>query len=176
MQGHIRKQGRGSWELKFDLGRDPLTGRRITKYVTFRGTKRKAQDELTRLLAHRDEGGYVDPTKMTLGEYLRHWLAADIDRRVAARTAARHREIVENNIIPRLGGVPMRKLSGVISRPSKPSYSAKGGPSAAGFRRMESPSSAASRLRPCSMSTARCPRRSAMPYGSGCCSGTRPYT
>ena len=113
MQGHIRKQGRGSWESKFDLGRDPLTGRRITKYVTFRGTKRKAQDELTRLLAHRDEGGYVDPTKMTLGEYLRHWLAADIDRRVAARTAARHREIVENNIIPRLGGVPMRKLSGV---------------------------------------------------------------
>src|SRR6516164_5058387 len=113
MQGHIRKQGRGSWELKFDLGRDPLTGRRITKYVTFRGTKRKAQDELTRLLAHRDEGGYVDPTKMTVAEYLHHWLAADIDRRVAARTAARHREIVEKNIIPRLGSVPMRKLTGV---------------------------------------------------------------
>jgi integrase len=113
MQGHIRKQGNGSWELKFDLGRDPLTGRRVTKYVTFRGTKRKAQDELTRLLAHRDDGSYVDPTKMTVAEYLHHWLAADIDRRVAARTAARHREIVEKNIIPRLGSVPMRKLSGV---------------------------------------------------------------
>ncbi len=112
-QGHIRQQGKGSWELKFDLGRDPLTGKRITKYTTFRGTKRKAQEELTRLLAHRNEDSYVDPTKMTLAAYLRHWLAADIDRRVAARTAARHRGIVEKNIIPRLGQVPMRKLTAV---------------------------------------------------------------
>jgi hypothetical protein len=50
-QGHIRPQGEGSWEIKFDLGRDPITGRRITKYATFRGTKRQAQQELTRLLA-----------------------------------------------------------------------------------------------------------------------------
>jgi hypothetical protein len=86
-QGHIRQQGKGSWELKFDLGRDPLTGRRITKYATFRGTKRKALEELTRLLATRNEGSYVDPTKMSVAAYLRHWLEADIDRRVAARTA-----------------------------------------------------------------------------------------
>jgi integrase len=112
-QGHIRQQGKGSWELKFDLGRDPLTGKRVTKYATFRGTKRKAQEELTRLLAQRNEGSYVDPTKMTVAEYLRHWLAADIDRRVAGRTAARHRGIVEKNIIPRLGRVPMRKLTAV---------------------------------------------------------------
>jgi hypothetical protein len=82
-QGHIRQQGKGSWELKFDLGRDPLTGKRTTKYVTFRGTKRQAQEELTRLLAQRNDGTYVDPTKMTVAEYLRHWLAADIDRRLA---------------------------------------------------------------------------------------------
>jgi integrase len=112
-QGHIRQQGKGSWELKFDLGRDPLTGKRITKYATFHGTKRKAQEELTRLLAQRNEGSYVDPTKMTVAEYLRHWLAADIDRRLATSTAARHRGIVEKNIVPRLGGVPMRKLTAV---------------------------------------------------------------
>jgi hypothetical protein len=45
-QGHIRPQGEGSWEIKFDLGRNPLTGRRTTKYVTFRGTKRKAQEDV----------------------------------------------------------------------------------------------------------------------------------
>jgi integrase len=110
-QGHIRPQGEGSWEIKFDVGRDPLTGKRITKYVTFRGTKRKAQEELTRLLSQRNEGSYVDPTRMTVADYLRHWLAADIDRRFAARTAARHRGIVEKNIIPKLGHVPLRKLT-----------------------------------------------------------------
>ena len=112
-QGHIRSQGDGSWEIKFDLGRDPLTGRRITKYVTFRGTKRKAQEELTRLLGQRNDGSYIEPTKMTVAQYLHHWLEADIDRRVAARTAARHRGIVEKNIIPKLGHVPVRKLTAV---------------------------------------------------------------
>ena len=112
-QGHIRPQGDGSWELKFDLGRDPLTGRRITKYATFRGTKRKAQEELTRLLSQRNDGTYVEPTKMTVAQYLNHWLEADIDRRVAARTGARYRGIVEKNIIPKLGHVPLRKLTAV---------------------------------------------------------------
>jgi integrase len=110
-QGHIRLQGKGSWEIKFDLGRDPISGRRITKYVTVRGTKRKAQEELTRLLGQRNEGTYVEPTKMTVAEYLRHWLEADIDRRVATRTAARHRGIVERNIVPKLGPVPLSKLT-----------------------------------------------------------------
>src|ERR1035437_2018120 len=112
-QGHIRPQGDGSWEIKFDLGRDPLTGRRVTKYVTFRGTKRKAQEELTRLLGQRNEGSYVEPTKMTVAQYLHHWLEADIERRVAARTAVRHRGIVEKNIITKLGHVPVRKLTAV---------------------------------------------------------------
>ena len=74
-QGHIRSQGEGSWQLKFDLGRDPVTGKRKSKFVTFRGNKRQAQAELTRLLAQRDAGSYVDPTKMTLAEYLNHWLS-----------------------------------------------------------------------------------------------------
>jgi integrase len=112
-QGHIRPQGEGSWEIKFDLGRDPLTGRRITKYVTFRGTKRKAQEELTRLLGQRNEGSYIEPTKMTVAQYLHHWLEVDIERRVASRTAARHRGIVEKNVIPKLGHVPVRKLTAV---------------------------------------------------------------
>jgi integrase len=112
-RGHIRPQGDGSWELKFDLGRDPMTGKRITKYATFRGTKRAAQVELIRLLSSRDSGTYVEPTKMTVAQYLRHWLAADMDRRVSARTAAVHRGIVEQNIIPRVGHIPLRKLTAV---------------------------------------------------------------
>jgi hypothetical protein len=33
-------RGERSWELKFDLGPDPLTGRRLTRYYSFKGTKR----------------------------------------------------------------------------------------------------------------------------------------
>src|SRR5215467_13215777 len=110
-QGHIRQRGKQSWLLKFDLGRDPATGKRISRFITFRGTKREAQAELNRLLNRRNEGTYVDPTKMSVAEYLKHWLSADIDRRLAAKTATRHRGIVRHQIIPRLGNLPVRKLS-----------------------------------------------------------------
>jgi integrase len=112
-QGGIRPRGAGRWELKFDLGRDPASGERITKYVSFRGSKREAQAELNRLLNRRNEGTYIDPTKMSVAEYLEHWLAVDIDRRVAAKTATRYRGIVRHNIIPRIGGLPLRKLTAV---------------------------------------------------------------
>jgi len=110
-RGHIRRQSEDSWELKFDLGRDPLTGKRITKYATFRGTRKKAEEELTRRLSQRDQGTFVEPTRQSLGQYLQHWLGADVERRLAARTAARHRGIVEKNIIPRLGTLPIRSLT-----------------------------------------------------------------
>jgi integrase len=112
-QGHLRQRGRNSWQLKFDLGRDPVTGKRIVRYVTFKGTKREAQAELNRLLNRRNEGTYVDPTKMTTGEYLDHWLTVDIDRRVAAKTAVRHHGIVRHQLMPRLGTIPLRKLTAV---------------------------------------------------------------
>jgi len=112
-QGHIRQRGPQRWELKFDLGRDPASGKRLSRYVTFKGTKREAQAELNRLLSRRNEGTYVDPTKMTVAAYLEHWLTVDIDRRVARKTAIRHRQLVRRQIIPAIGHVPMRKLTPV---------------------------------------------------------------
>jgi integrase len=110
-QGHIRQRGKQSWELKFDLGRDPTTGKRLSRHVTFKGTKREAQAELNRLLNRRNEGTYIDPTKMTVAEYLEHWLTVDIERRVARKTAVRHRQLVERQIAPRIGQMPVRQLT-----------------------------------------------------------------
>ena len=54
-RAHLRQRGPRSWELKFDLGRD-ASGKRISRHVTFRGTKREAQAELNRLLNRRNGG------------------------------------------------------------------------------------------------------------------------
>jgi len=110
-QGHIRQRGKQSWQLKFDLGRDPASGKRLSRYVSFQGTKREAQAELNRLLNRRNEGTYVDPTKMSVAEYLEHWLSVDIERRVARKTAVRHRQLVQHQIMPRLGQMPVRQLT-----------------------------------------------------------------
>ena len=48
MRGHIRRRGRSSWEIKSDIAR--TDGRRQTRYKAFKGPRREAQAELTRLL------------------------------------------------------------------------------------------------------------------------------
>ena len=71
MTGHVRRRGKKSWELKFDLGTDPLTGKRLTRFANFKGTKRDAEVELTRLISGAADGNYVDPSKTTVSEFLR---------------------------------------------------------------------------------------------------------
>src|SRR5262245_28850136 len=61
--GHIRRRGKNSWELKFDVGADPLSGKRRLRYASFKGSKRDAALELARLVAEHASGAGVDPSK-----------------------------------------------------------------------------------------------------------------
>ena len=80
MTGHIRSRGENSWELKFDLGRDPATGKRASRYHSFKGTKREAQRKLAELIAAASSGSYIEPSKMTVADFVRarvdQWEAA----------------------------------------------------------------------------------------------------
>src|SRR4051794_35591327 len=101
-RGNITRRGKASWRLKFEAGdRDPATGKRRTRFVTFRGTKREAQAELVRLLAEVDNGSAVDPSRVTVGEYVRKWL--DGATHLSPKTLERYRELAERQIIPHLG-------------------------------------------------------------------------
>jgi integrase len=111
-KGHIRARGPGAWELKYDAGIDPATGRRITKYKTVRGAKRDAQRELRTVLTSIDGGTFTDPSKMMLAEWLRQWLA-EAQHSVARKTLERYREIVELHLVPGLGAIPLAKLQAV---------------------------------------------------------------
>jgi len=110
-KGHIRRRGKNSWELKFDAGRDPATGKRRTQYHSFRGTKREAQTKLAELIAAVGSGTYVEPSKLTVAEHVRnrvgHW---EVSATITARTAQRYRQLVENQIVPQLGNKLLQKL------------------------------------------------------------------
>ena len=75
-----RKRHRGPcrWGLVLNLGYtiDAATGKRKRdqKWITFRGTATEADAKLTELVrsANRDE--FVQPTKLTLGEWLAQWV------------------------------------------------------------------------------------------------------
>ena len=110
-RGHIRRRSAESWELKFDLGRDPFTGRRRVKTKNIKGTKRDAERELRALLSTVDNGSYVEARRDTVAEYTRgrvdQWEASGS---ITARTAQRYRQLIEHQIIPFLGDMVLQKL------------------------------------------------------------------
>ena len=84
MSGHIRQRGERSWELKFDLGRDPVTGKRQIRYHTFKGTKREAQVKLAELIVAVGSGSYIEPNKIAVANFVR----ARVDQWEAGRTTS----------------------------------------------------------------------------------------
>jgi hypothetical protein len=108
----IRQRGKNSFELKFDAGRDPATGKRNIQYASFKGTKREAQVKLAALITSVGAGSYVEPSKSTVAEFVRarvtQWEAAGD---ISARTAQRYRQLVENQIAPHIGAKLLQKLT-----------------------------------------------------------------
>jgi len=70
MTGHIRRRGAHSFEIKFDAGRDEKTGKRLTQFHTFRGTKKEAEFKLAELVASVGKGSYVSRSIVTVYEHL----------------------------------------------------------------------------------------------------------
>jgi integrase len=107
MKGNLQKRGLNSWRLKFDCEPDG-SGRRQTRYVTIKGTKAEAQAQASRLLVAVADGLDVAPSKATLASHLRGWL--DGPHGLAAKTRERYGQLVEQQIIPHLGAIPLQKL------------------------------------------------------------------
>ena len=108
MKGHIRQRSPGHWAIVLDL-RDFQSGVRKRKWHSFKGTKREAQSECSRLVTELNGGNYVEPSKVTVSDFLRQWLDHQ-KQQIAPRTLERYSEIVEKNIVPALGRLPLTKL------------------------------------------------------------------
>ena len=110
MTGHIRGRSPGSFEIRYSLGADPATGRRKVATATVRGTRKDAEKELRRLLRAIDTGEHVDPSRITVREWLSKWLAA-VHSEVAPKTHERYSEIVSHFLAPALGRLQVAKLA-----------------------------------------------------------------
>jgi integrase len=110
MKGHLRQRSAGSFELKFDSGKD-AAGERVIEYRSFRGTKRQAQTQLATLIAAVDKGEHVARSSLSVGahvaERIEQWRALG---RITARTAERYRELLANQIAPFIGQISLQAL------------------------------------------------------------------
>lgn len=103
MRGSLKQRSKGSWSLILDLGYKPhpVTGKlkRKQKWHTFHGTKKEAEGKLGDLLTAAKDGTSIDPSKMTLGEWLREWFAAS-KKKWAPGTVERYEGIIERDLVP----------------------------------------------------------------------------
>ena len=111
MKGHIKKRSKDSYSIILELGPDPKTGKRRQKWLTINGNKREAERELARRLNELNTGAFVDPSKLTVAEFLEQWLASYAEMNVSAKTLERYQSIVRRHLIPAMGSLPLPRLS-----------------------------------------------------------------
>jgi integrase len=101
--GSIRRRGDGRWEARITLD----DGKRKSYYGT---TRQEVAKLLASVLRDRDSGLPVVGGRQTLGEYLESWLQAS-KHSVKPRTWVRYAEYVHRHAIPKLGRVPLTRLT-----------------------------------------------------------------
>lgn len=113
MRGSVvqKPKGTGRWYVVIDLDRDPGTGARRRKWHSGFGSKREAERGLAKMLAARDEGIYVQPRRLTLGNFLsEQWLPA-IESTVRPTTFHGYSRHVALYVNPRLGAEQLQRLT-----------------------------------------------------------------
>ncbi|GAI62261.1 unnamed protein product [marine sediment metagenome] len=110
MEGSIRQRSKGSWEITIDAGRDPATGKRQRHFESVKGTKRDAQQRLHELLLSVEQGVYIKPTRISLGEWLGDWLNSYVATNCSLATIRSYETEVRCHLIPALGAIPLTHL------------------------------------------------------------------
>ncbi len=107
MQGYLRRRGE-SWELRAYIGTDPVTGKQRYASRSFRGGKREAQRLLAEMVLDAQRGVSVRRSA-TVGDLLEAWF--DLARHdFSPKTVKETRGIIDRNLLPTLGAVPLSRL------------------------------------------------------------------
>jgi integrase len=109
-RGTIKSRSPGSYWIRYSLGRDPVSGKRRFATATVRGTRKEAEKELVRLLRTVDTGEHVDPSRMTVGDWLELWTQTT-KAEVSPKTHERYAEIVRCYLKPGLGTIALQRLT-----------------------------------------------------------------
>ncbi len=88
----------------------PAGAQRDQRKKTGFGTKTQALDDMQRAQTQKADGTYVEPSRLTLAEFLSTWLAGGCGG-VRPWTLKGYESIVRVHIVPRLGRMPIQQLT-----------------------------------------------------------------
>ena len=107
--GTIRQRADGRWEGRYTVGYDPKTGKQLTHSI-YGKTKREVRDKLNKTLTEIQEGAYIEPTNMTVGQWLDTWLK-EYKVNVRPETKASYEMHIRVHLKPDLGKIRLNKLT-----------------------------------------------------------------
>ncbi len=109
-RGSIRQDTNGTWSFTVDITAPGDKRRQMRK----RGfpTRRAAQTALTKVLRELDTGAHVDPSRLTLADYVeRDWLP-NARMRLRPSTLHSYQRNLRIHVLPTLGGTPLQRITG----------------------------------------------------------------
>ncbi len=110
MRGNIRNRGKDTWEVRIDMGRDPLTGKRRQVSRTVRGRKRDAEALAASLISQQEAGIDTPRGRQTVSNFLQQWLRDYARPNTAPKTFRRYEQIVRLHLTPVIGEIRLSKL------------------------------------------------------------------
>ena len=106
----VGKNGDVTYQVVFELGADPVTGKRQRIYKTVKGTKKQAQAVLDKMKVELERGYVYDPSTMKLADWITRWLDNYLPN-IEATTRTHYKDAIRGHIIPDLGHVSLKLLN-----------------------------------------------------------------
>ena len=110
-EGNIRKRKDGRWEGRYTAGYDEKTGKRLIKNVLGK-TKAEVKEKLVKAVAEAETVDVRRADEYTLGTWLQTWYELYAKPHLRFSTAEYYRRGIELHITPRIGDIPLKKLTG----------------------------------------------------------------
>lgn len=97
------------WEARYSVGTDTGSGKQIQRSISGK-TQKEVREKLQAATVQINDGTYLEPSKMTLGEWLDIWTAEYLNSQKYA-TVKHYKAQVKTNIKPALGAVKLAALA-----------------------------------------------------------------
>jgi integrase len=109
MAGQIIKRGDDTWIVRIFMGRD-AQGKRRYLNKTIKGKKKDAETYLSKTITSISTGTFVEPSALSVGDYLDKWLHTAARHRVRERTFVDYSELLDRYVRPAIGGKRLSEL------------------------------------------------------------------
>ncbi|NLG84116.1 MAG: site-specific integrase [Firmicutes bacterium] len=108
-EGTIGRRKDGVWYASILIGRDPATGK-LKRAWFYGSTRQEVAAKLAKAQGELQTGTFVEPTKVTLGQWLDTWLNEYAKPHIRPTTYQMYEYLCRVHLKPALGQIPLKSL------------------------------------------------------------------